>query len=481
MEFRLTLMTLKDIDMHKSGLALFSLSLYLVCGCSEKTGITAPEDRSQVFTIAVESVGELFSASDTETRSPITSVKPTQTFDMLSFIIIRNESPARVVYKQTIHNWSSPDNLSSIPWNNEKSQGRYTRIRLDGDRCLEEGVEYMIYAIGYQSGSFGGYVPFRDIKEGDTYRQTEVADIPSGWNADEIFAGADIFYVKDRHIVSGTSIEEGLEDGIVILRRQVAGTFGFFTDIPAEADGKPVYSLRLVATKENSSIIFGGFRSIEDGQSFNKENVVNGMNPRTDFDARLSGSESNDAFTVYEIELAKWFPGNTENPELPLDMNGDGILGNGDKNWRTDSQTYPDGTIYLPEGSIFGDSYLVAFEMTAEDTEKGMPTFQLQLTGTDGTILRYWDVHLRDTEDTGDSRSVVTLPDGESGRTSVHLSENKDTENCFSVVRNRLYTIGEKTYGQEYGESYPVALDPAGSIVLDARHEWKIANTVIFR
>ena len=65
----------------------------------------------------------------------------------------------------------------------------------------------------------------------------------------------------------------------------------------------------------------------------------------------------NDAFSVYEIDLCKWFPGNTENVLLPLDMNDDGYLDSADTNWQTDEESYPKGTISLPRGTVFGDSF----------------------------------------------------------------------------------------------------------------------------
>ena len=83
------------------------------------------------------------------------------------------------------------------------------------------------------------------------------------------------------------------------------------------------HTLRLVTTLRNRSLIFGGFRSLEDPENFNITRVVNGTGVRTDFDARLAGSEHPDAFTVYDVNLAAWFPGEGDEP---ADTNGDGYL-----------------------------------------------------------------------------------------------------------------------------------------------------------
>lgn len=90
-------------------------------------------------------MGELFEGGEgvnpgtLASRRPISSVTPTQTFDKLALLIIEYASPAKVVYKRTIDNWSNPDNKASYPWSTEEGQGRYATITLTGDECLEEG------------------------------------------------------------------------------------------------------------------------------------------------------------------------------------------------------------------------------------------------------------------------------------------------------------------------------------------------------
>ena len=118
-------------------------------------------------------------------------------------------------------------------------------------------------------------------------------------------------------ILSKLSAEAEAQHGLMVARRQVAGTFGYFTRVPVQVNGSSVAKLRLVATKRNQTIIFGGFRSVDDAFDFHKDNVINGMNPRTDYDCALAESAVNDAFSVYEIDLCKWFPGNTENVLYP--------------------------------------------------------------------------------------------------------------------------------------------------------------------
>lgn len=466
------------------------IAALLLSSCSSDTSsvsdINTEKPQQQTFTVVVESVGELFEGGEgvnpgtLASRRPISSVTPTQTFDKLALLIIEYASPAKVVYKRTIDNWSNPDNKASYPWSTEEGQGRYATITLTGDECLEEGKNYMAYVIGYHAGTYGGYEPFKDIEVGDYYNHTEAVTVPENGSVDEVFAGAEVFWVKDGIILSQRSSEAEVEYGLMVARRQVAGTFGYFTRIPVTAGGKKVAKLRLVSTKENRTVIFGGFRSVDDNLNFHKDNVINGMNPATDYDCVLAGSLKKDAFSVYEIDLCKWFPGNTENALLPLDANGDGYLDSGDTNWKTDEENYPKGTISLPRGTVFGDSFMVSIAMFQDDVDEGIPTFQMQMLDAGGKVIKYWDVVLRNYETAGENRTLVSLPEGVDGRTEIMELENIDTETCFSIVRNRLYTMGEKSQSQNYGEDEPIDLSIANELVLDARHEWQIMNSIIF-
>lgn len=470
---------------YMAGIALMFLS-----ACSDSSSPDAEGQngklQQQTFSVAVESVGELFEGGEgvnpaaVASRRPISSVTPTQTFDKLSILIVEYQSPAKVVYKKTIDNWSNPDNKASIPWSTEDGMGRYTTITLTGNECLEEGKTYMAYVIGYQSGTYGGYEPFKGVEVGDSFNHTEVATVPDGGYAEEVFAGAEIFWVENGIILSKLSDEAEAQHGLMVARRQVAGTFGYFTRVPVQVNGSSVAKLRLVATKRNRSVIFGGFRSVDDAFDFHKDNVINGMNPRTDYDCALAGSAVNNAFEVYEIDLRKWFPGNTKNGLLPLDMNGDGYLDSADTNWRTDEEAYPKGTISLPRGTVFGDSFWISVVMTQKDVDAGVPTFQMQMLDAGGKVIKYWDVILRNYETAGENRTLVSLPEGENGRTVITELDNIDTETCFSIVRNRLYTMGEKNQSQNYGEDEPIDLSTVGVLVLDARHEWQIMNSIIF-
>lgn len=465
---------------------IFLILTILLVSCNDSQDMIAQsgnETEEQSFTVVVESVGELYEEGNLSlfsTRHPISSVTPTQTFDRLALLIVEYKNPAKVVCKKIIDNWSNPDNKASIPWSTDKGQGRYTTIHLTGDDRLEDGKSYMVYVVGYQSGSYGNYEPFKNIEVGDYFHQTEIATVPENQSAEEIFAGAEVLFVQNGKILSKKDVSAELQPAWVAVRRQVAGSFGYFTHIPIEIDGKKIAKLRLVSTKQNQTVILGGFRGIDDSLNFHKDNVINGMNLRTDYNCVLAGSAIKNAFSVFEINLCKWFPGNTNDTFLPLDENGDGYLDGNDHNWQIDEQSYPDGTISLSRGSVFGDCFLIALAMTPDDIKSGLPTFQMQILDREDNIIKYWNVELRDYETLGENRTLVSLPDGPEGRTQITVLDNVDSENCFSIVRNRLYTMGEKSQSQSYGEDEPIDLSAVKVLVLDVRHEWNIQNSIIF-
>lgn len=472
---------MKEYLLEAVALAVWLITL---AGCSgseviQEEGSGQQESVTQQFTVVVESVGELFSQADS--RRPISSVDPEQSFDKLSLIITRYESPAEVVYMKTLDGWSDTHNRVSVPWSQGDSRGRKAVVTLTGDECLENGRDYLVYAVGYQSGTYGAYEAFAGVKPGDNFFRTEIADVPEGGMAEEVFAGAESFHVHDGKIYPVASSEAEEEEAVVVLRRQVAGTFGYFTRIPAQYAGESVAAMQLVTTRKNRTVIFGGFRGVDDEENFRKENVINGMNPRTDYNAALAGSTMNDAFVVYRINLANWFPGNTSNSALPLDQNGDGYLDAEDTNWQIDTDRYPDSSISLPAGTVFNDSFLVSVAMTEADIAAGLPTFQMQLLSANGKILKHWDVLLRDSEEEEQTvRTMVSLPDGNNGRAVVTVEDNPETEYCYSVVRNRLYTMGVKSQGQSYGEDEPIDMSQVDDLVLDSRHEWNAVNIIFF-
>lgn len=455
------------------------------CGDSEATGSGETVAATQQITVKVESVGESpAAASRADAHRPRPSIGPLQDFDRLALVIIDAES-AQIIYKTELDHWSATDNTVSNPYVEDGVRGRKAVLTLPRRSLLADGKSYIVYAVGYPSQAYGNYVPFAGAGEGGRLDATEVLTLPEGELPDEVFAGAEMLHVRDGKVLTQPASEAPLQDAVVTLRRQVAGTFGYFTRIQAtyvQPDGvlRTAKYLRLVGSRANRSIILGGFRSMEDPENFNRENVINGYRARTDYDATLAGTDTPNAFVLYEIDLARWFPGEAGSNGLPLDKNGDNYLDGKDDNWQMDAETYPDNVLRLQAGTVFGDRFLIASAMYEADIESGLPTFQLQLTDETGHILQYWDVLLREEDMLHATRTIVSLDD-EGKRTVVTTETNPETEYCYSIVRNHLYAMGEKTHSQSYGEDEPIALADARELVVDVDNGWEAAGTIIFQ
>ena len=462
--------------------AFVGICVLVACDNNEGPGMPEiPEEKTQSFTLRVESVGEASYPVETRANAgrPLFSTASKQAIDRVEFLILKYGTTAEVVYRGCVDRWSDTDNQTSATYTDGINLGRQVEIVLKGDDLLEDGQTYVVYGVGYHTDSYGGYEPFPGVKVGDSFARTESVTVPSDEAADEIFAGAELLRVENGEIrISPNSYsEEGV--GTVILRRQVGGTFGYFTHIPTTVtkDGvnRRVATLRLVTTRRNKTAILAGFRSMEDPENFAQENVINGTTPRTDYDACLDGSTVNDAFVVYDISLAKWFPGDGD---LPLDANGDGYLDREDENWQMDTSRYPDNTIKLRRGSVFGDSFLIASAMYDADIQGGLPTFQMQMLDIEGRILRSWNVLLRERLAFQETRTLVSLD--ANGTVVITTEPNPETEYCYSLVRNHLYAMGSKANDFSNGGDAPVDLAATDTLVVDVQNEWGGGDLIYF-
>lgn len=456
---------------------IFPAVVGLVCACSEKTDIDADTYGADVqeIIVRVESVGETLVKQKDPGENTITSITPYQAIDKLVMLII-DRSNGNVVYKKIFDGWSSTGNITSVPYIEGDKRGREAIVNLKGENRLKKNREYVAYAVGYHTGSYGNYVPYKDIETGSYFGYTEMARLPEGEKASEIFAGAQSFVNIGGKIVADPVNPDISDNPAIILRRQVAGTFGYFTGIPVTVDGKKVKSLRLVTSKRNKAIIFAGFRSQENPNEFNQENVINGTEQSTGYDCRMYGSEQDNAFTVYRIELNEWFPGEGE---LPLDMNGDGFLDGNDYNW-TLPQYIREDMIKLEKGCVYDSRYLIATAMTKEDVEQKLPTFELQILGEDDEILKYWDANIRADEALRKVRTIVELAPEIKGGIRIVTEDSPESNLTYSIARNNIYTLGEKNSDQSYGEDMPIDLSREQVLIMDVNPEWKGLDAIIF-
>lgn len=457
------------------GLCLVCLPFFYACSDQSSSDESVYGAEEQKFMVKVESVGEAPKLLKNTNSSSITSITPVQSIDQV-VLLIMNRADGRVVYKKTFSSWSDTNNKTSAPYVNGEKRGREAEIILKGADRLKKGITYVVYAVGYHTDTYNQYEPFKDIQVGDLYKRTEQAELADGEKPSEIFAGAQTLVNENGQLVADARDSEIATEPAIRLRRQVAGTFGYFNSIPVSYNGSKVASLRLVASRENRGLIFAGFRSQEDPNAFNLENVINGTNPRTDYDASLHGASTPNAFTVYQIDLKDWFPGESE---YPKDQNQDGLLNGNDTNW-TIPQSVRDDEIKLERGSVYASRYLIPIAMSADDVAQGLPTFELQALDAEGHILKYWQVDVRAVGELRAERTLVEVDPTAPGQVVVRTENNPESETTYSISRNSIYTLGEKNSEQSYGEDTPIILSQEQILVVDINPEWKTLDAIIF-
>lgn len=440
-------------------------------------------EAQRVRTAAVRAAADSAAAADSVSygaESFINSITPTQRIDRVTVVVARR-SDGRVVLKRALTGWSDTNNRTSRPYADSTATGRTATLTLTGDERLRVGEEYIAYAVGNHTGTYGGYQPFSAVSVGGTLTAPEVVSKPDGELAAELFAGAQSLTVDAAGRIvslSHDAAEAAAPTATLTLRRQVGGTFGYFTRIPATVNGIPVAALRMASPKAYGSIVMAGFRSQEDSTRFDAERVVNGATERTAHDAVLH--DGTPAFMIYRIDLRNWFPGNTADAALPLDASADGYLDAADANWQLSDYLTGSG-LNVARGAVYGSRYLIATAMTPDDVAAALPTFELQLLDRNDSILRHWSVELRDSARLTAPRTLVSL--GADGRTvSVSTLTTPESATTFSLLRNNLYTLGQKNSNQSYGEDTPIRLAdaPAGALVVDVNPEWQAQGAIIF-
>lgn len=394
---------------------------------------------SQVFQVAVTNEGGLGTRA-TDFYSETTP----QSIDAVK-LVIYNTTDNSVVYSKTYNSWNT-DAVSSIVTG---ENARQVTFELKGDEKLVAGQTYKAYAIGYNtSESKYTYTPalttLDEPGEGEftfggalTAKTSDVAE--------EIFAGAIEGAEADGFQVPGDG--QGFTKTI-LLKRQVAGTFGYFKNIPAvDATGtKTATALRLVASGKNMEVIM---------DEFQKGNAVNGKTDATAADAAFF--DGTDAYEVYSITLTDWFTNGDENE--------DGVL--------NDEDTWTAGIakegVSFKDGSVFAGKFLVPFAKSADNT------MQLQLMAGN-EIIKYWNVR---------------LPQAQSDVTTVTGADEAQTEDGsnlygFNVLRNHLYTLGSRGAGDDGGEGGepdpdddPSDLSKGQSLIIKVSAEWDAMSDMV--
>lgn len=381
-----------------------ALSMIALSACNEKEDAPVYNDDAQVFTVTVSNND----GKDTRAGRPLYSEAPAQKIDMVHFFII-NTGTNKVVYEKDIPNWMSDQSVITVG-----DDARQTTIELKGEDKLAVGT-YKAYAIGYtSSGSVYTYAPDFTTLEKESELTSAVTATTSG-DAEEIFAGT----TDDNQNIVIKSAGETFTKTIV-LKRQVAGTYGYFTNIPAKGPkGEEAKTLRLVAAAKNTQVVLDGF---------DKANAVNGKTSAAEESNVMFYDGKTKGFVVYSINLDSWFTDG--------DTNSDDVLNESD----TWAAGITESGVTFKEGSVFGGKFLVPFSAV----ESASNSLQLQLLDGSGNILRYWNVNLAAAQE-----NVIDITASEAS------AANEVSTSSYSVLRNHLYTLGMRKAGDNGGDDDP--------------------------
>ena len=395
--------------MKKGMFFALAASSLLFSACSSDDAVVSTEGQNEAVQQIVLQVASSGDGLTTRAGRPLYSSQALQTIQNVRVMIYKNETGGgekTIVYDKKL-NWKESTTY------NTNGHGRQFTISLKGDNRLAEG-NYKVMAVGYSEGSDYTYaldVTGEDLT-GKTYSDI-TATLKAGKVAEEVFAGdADLKINADKKITNLTSNEE---DGVAVtLHRQVAGSFGYFQNIPASVNGKIAKTLRLVVRDKNDMLTFKDFNSsFKDATTSTIKYYVNGSKSGAAPTSDALFKDGSNGYVLYSIDLNAWFPGG--------DQNKDGVLNAQDNNWK-----HPDDVkTQVVKGSVFGSNFVIPFALTHDKS-----TMELQLLDDEGNIIKFWTVSIPSTDVNNDD-------------TNGNVADQ--SASIFNVVRNHMYNLGVKT------------------------------------
>lgn len=391
--------------MKKSMFFALAASCLLFSACSSDDAVVSTEGQNEAVQQIVLQVASSGDGLSTRAGRPLYSSEALQTIQHVRVLIYNADTKAIVKDEQL--DWTKSDKYDN--------HGRQHTLTYKGDQRLGEG-NYKVMAVGYSDNSDYTYdlnVAGTDALTGKTYSNDITATLNSGKVPEEVFAGdAALKIGTDKKITNLTKDEE---NGVAVtLHRQVAGSFGYFCNIPAKVDGKTAKTLRLVVRGKNDKLTFNNFNSsFTDAKNSTIKYYVNGSTSTglaLAPDAKFNNNE--DGYVLYSIDLNTWFPGG--------DINKDGLLNADDNNWKRPD----DVKTQVVKGSVFGSNFVIPFALTHEKS-----TMELQLLDEHETIIKKWTVSIPELDvNKDDTKGAID-----------------ESASIFNVVRNHMYNLGVKT------------------------------------
>lgn len=391
--------------MKKGMFFALAASSLLLGACSSDDAVvntTAQNEAVQQIVLQVASSGDGLS---TRAGRPLYSSQALQTIQNVCVVIYKDDATKTIV-KKTKLNWKDSKTYDN--------HGRQLTLTYKGNDRLEEG-NYKVMAVGYSDNSDYNYsldVTSADALSG-TYNDITATLKAGKKDAEEVFAGdADLKIGVDKNITNFTS---GEKNGVAVtLHRQVAGSFGYFQNIPASVNGKVSATLRLVVRGKNDKLTFNNFNSSFTTTGNTIKHYVNGSTSTGEALATTDKFFNGDnGYVLYSIDLKTWFP--------QLDENGDGVLNAQDSHWNRPDKV----KTQVVKGSVFGSNFVIPFNLTS-----GKSTMELQLLDADGNIIKHW---------------TVSIPKADVNTDATNGNVADVSPSIFNVVRNHMYNLGVKT------------------------------------
>lgn len=389
--------------MKKGMFFALAASSLLFGACSSDDAVVSTVGQNEAVQQIVLQVASSGDGLTTRAGRPLYSSQALQTIQNVHVVIY--DATTKNIVKDAMLNWKDSKTYDN--------HGRQLTLTYKGNDRLEKG-NYKVMAVGYSDKS--DYVYSLGVT-GTAALTGTYSDITATLNAgnvaEEVFAGDAALTINDNKQI--TTLTPGEENRLAVtLHRQVAGSFGYFCNIPAKVGGKAAKTLRLVVRDKNDMLTFKDFNSSFTATGSTIKYYVNGSkSPSAALtpDAHFNNDNGDDGYVLYSIDLNTWF---TEG-----DKNNDGLL-NAEDTWVHPSSV----KTQVVEGSVFGSNFVIPFKY-----KEGKSTMELQLLDTDGKIIKTWTVSIPQSD---------VNNDGNKGLTDASAS-------IFNVVRNHMYNLGVKT------------------------------------
>ena len=394
--------------MKKGMFFALAASSLLFSACSSDDAVVSTVGQNEAVQQIVLQVASSGDGLTTRAGRPLYSSQALQTIQHVRVLIYNTETKAIVKDEQL--DWTKSDKYDN--------HGRQHTLTYKGKDRLDKG-SYKVMAVGYSEGSDYTYdlnVAGKDALTGKTYSNDITATLKEGKkDAEEVFAGDAALTIGDGQKI--TNLTSGEEDGLdVTLHRQVAGSFGYFCNIPAKVNGKTAATLRLVVRGKNDKLTFNNFNSSFTANGVPGSTIKYYVNGSTSTGVALPTtdkfSNGDKGYVLYSINLNTWFPKGDEN--------SDGVLNAQDTHWK-----HADGVnTQVVKGSVFGSSFVIPFNLTSDKS-----TMELQLLDAEGNIIKTWTVSIPTSDVNTDDTKGAT----------------DESASIFNVVRNHMYNLGVKT------------------------------------